>query len=135
MPSYTPAIMGGHFKQLTVWRKGIDLADLVYVETDTFPKHEQYGMRSQMRRAAVSVPSNIAEGQAHRSHKDFIRFLRMARGSIAELQTQAVIAGRRNYLSRDQVRRIWRLADEINKMINGLIAATEKQLKASPEPD
>ncbi len=127
--------MGGHFKQLTVWRKGIDLADLVYVETDTFPKHEQYGMRSQMRRAAVSVPSNIAEGQAHRSHKDFIRFLRMARGSIAELQTQAVIAGRRNYLSRDQVRRIWRLADEINKMINGLIAATEKQLKASPEPD
>ena len=127
--------MAGHFKQLTVWRKSIDLAELIYIETENFPKHEQYGICSQMRRAGISVPSNIAEGEAHRSHKDFIRFLRMARGSIAELQTQAVIAGRRNYLTREQVRRIWRAADEINKMINGLIAANEKQLKRSPEPE
>jgi four helix bundle protein len=123
--------MAGHFKQLTVWRKSIDFANLVYNETDNFPKHEQFELRSQMRRAAVSVPSNIAEGQAHRSHKDFIRFLRISRGSIAELQTQAVIAGRRGYLSREQVRRIWRAADEINKMVNGLITATEKQLNAA----
>ncbi len=122
--------MAGHFKQLTVWRKSIDLTDVVYVETESFPDHERYGIQSQMRRAAVSVPSNIAEGQAHRSHKDFIRFLRLARGSIAELQTQAVIAGRRSYLTREAVRKLWRGADEINKMINGLIAATEKQLKA-----
>src|SRR5690242_9853350 len=126
--------MAGHFKQLTVWRKSIDFADLVYTETEDFPKHEQYGLCSQMRRAAVSVGSNIAEGQAHHSHRDFVRFLRIARGSIAELQTQAVIAGRRVYLSRNQVRRIWRAADEINKMINGLIAATEKQLKTEPQP-
>lgn len=88
-----------------------------------------------MRRAAVSIPSNIAEGQAHRSHKDFIRFLRMARGSIAEVQTQAILAGRRNYLARDAVHRLWRTADEINKMINGLIAATEKQVEAQVEPE
>ena len=125
--------MAGHFKQLAVWRKSIDLTDTVYVETEHFPDHERYGIRSQMRRAAVSVPSNIAEGQAHRSHKDFIRCLRLARGSIAELQTQAVIAGRRSYLTREAVQKLWRGADEINKMINGLIAATEKQLKAAPE--
>ncbi len=76
--------MAGHFKQLTVWRKSIDFADVVYTETEDFPKHEQYGLCSQMRRAAVSIGSNIAEGQAHHSHKDFIRFLRIARGSIAE---------------------------------------------------
>ena len=132
---HTLPIMPGHFKQLSVWRKSIDFTDLVYDETESFPKHEQFELRSQMRRAAVSVPSNIAEGQAHRSHKDFIRFLRIARGSIAELQTQAVIAGRRGYLSRDQVRRVWHAADEINKMINGLITATQKQLNAAAKPD
>ena len=127
--------MAGHFKQLSVWRKGIDLVDAIYSATAAFPKDELYGLCSQMRRAAVSVPSNIAEGQARHSHKDFIRFLRMTRGSIAELQTQLVIAGRREYLSRDSVRRLWKEGDEVNKMVNGLIAATEKQLKNAPEPD
>ena len=127
--------MAGHFKQLKVWHKGVDLADYVYVATETFPRHELYGISSQMRRAAVSVPSNIAEGQAHRSHKGFIRFLRLARGSIAELQTQTVIAGRRGYLSRESVRELWRNADEINRMINGLISATQKQIKGAESDD
>ena len=127
--------MAGHFKQLSVWRKGIDLVDAIYSATAAFPKDELYGLCSQMRRAAVSVPSNIAEGQARHSHKDFIRFLRMTRGSIAELQTQLVIAGRREYLSRDSVRRLWKEGDEVNKIVNGLIAATQKQLKNDPEPD
>ena len=126
--------MAGHFKQLSVWRKGVDLADEIYVATDKFPKHETFGLSSQMRRAAVSIPSNIAEGQAHHSHPDFVRFLRLARGSIAELQTQLVIAGRRGYMSRDSVKNLWRDADEVNRMINGLITATQKQIKrAEPE--
>ena len=128
------AVMAGHFKQLMVWRKAIDLADAVYTASESFPQHEKYGLSSQMRRAAVSVPSNIAEGQSHHSHPDFIRYLRLARGSIAELQTQTVIAGRRGYLTRDAVRRLWRNADEVNRMINGLITASQKQIKsAAPE--
>lgn len=126
--------MPGHFKQLVVWQKGIDLADNVYIETEKFPKHETFGLSSQMRRAAVSAPSNIAEGQAHHSHPDFIRCLRLARGSLAELQTQIVIAGRRQYLTRGCVKKLRRDADEVNRMINGLITATQKQMKkAAPE--
>lgn len=127
--------MPGHFKQLSVWKKSIDLADFTYSATTSFPKHEVYGLASQMRRAAVSIASNIAEGQAHHSHRDFIRFLRLARGSVAEPQTQTVIAGRRKYVSREIVSQLWKDADEVSRMMHGLIVAAQKQLTDSAPSD
>ena len=82
----------GGYRDLLVWQKGIVLAKEVYRLTRTFPSDEKYGLVSQMRRAAVSVPSNIAEGQARRSTKEFIQFISIAEGSVAELDTQLVLA-------------------------------------------
>ncbi|MGB2639026.1 MAG: four helix bundle protein, partial [Candidatus Acidiferrum sp.] len=77
-----------HYKDLLVWQKGMHLAKLVYKLTTRFPSEERYGLTSQMRRAAVSVPSNIAEGQARRGTNEFLQFLSIAEGSLAELDTQ-----------------------------------------------
>lgn len=80
------------FKQLTVWQKSITLVKEVYLFSDQFPKTERYGLMSQMRRSAISIPSNIAEGKKRRTVKDFVQFLRIADGSAAELETQIIIA-------------------------------------------
>lgn len=80
------------FKDLTAWQKSISLAKLVYKITENFPKEETYGLTSQMRRAAVSIPSNIAEGSKRAGEKDYSQFLRIASGSASELETQIVIA-------------------------------------------
>ena len=76
------------YKDLIAWQKGMELVAAIYDATDRFPSHEQFGLVSQLRRAAVSVPSNIAEGKAHYSNREFVRFLRHARGSLAEIETQ-----------------------------------------------
>ena len=81
--------MGRHYKNLAAWQKAMDLVELVYLASDQIPKRETYGLANQMRRAAVSVPSNIAEGQARFSKRDFRHFLRSSRASLAELETQA----------------------------------------------
>lgn len=80
------------FKQLIVWQKSITLVKEVYLFTDHFPKTELYGLVSQMRRCAISIPSNIAEGKKRKTTKDFIQFLRIADGSAAELETQIILA-------------------------------------------
>lgn len=80
------------FKDLIVWQRGMEVARAVYEITDTFPSKEQYGLVSQMRRSAVSIPSNIAEGHRRGTQKDFLQFLRIADGSAAELETQAILA-------------------------------------------
>jgi four helix bundle protein len=85
--------MSSSFKDLRVWQEAMKLVYEVYRVTVGFPKHEVYGLTQQMRRAAVSVPSNIAEGKGHRSDREFTRFLFHARGSLLELQTQILIAG------------------------------------------
>lgn len=90
--------MAQHYKDLIAWKKAMDLADLVYDFTEDFPKREIYSLTDQMRRAAVSIPSNIAEGQARHSNREFLHFLRNSRGSLAELETQILIAQRRRYL-------------------------------------
>src|ERR1017187_5319400 len=82
------------FQDLRIWQESMDLAVEIYRATSDFPKHETYGLVSQMRRAAVSVPSNIAEGKGHRSDPEFVRFLFHARGSLLELETQILIARR-----------------------------------------
>src|SRR5438270_4351387 len=87
------------YKELIAWKKGMELVAAIYDATDQFPSDEKFGLVSQLRRAAVSVPSNIAEGKAHYSYRDFVRFLRHARGSLAEIETQVLIAQQRRYVS------------------------------------
>jgi len=113
--------MAQHYKDLIAWQKAMDLVSVLYDVTEAVPKHEIYSLTNQMRRAAVSVPSNIAEGQAHYSNREFRHFLRHSRGSLAELETQVLIARRRNYLSESQAAELLRRANEVGRILSGLI--------------
>ena len=110
------------YKDLIVWQKSLKLAVKVYDLTDKFPREELYGLTSQMRRAAVSVPSNIAEGRGRGTKKDFVQFLRIAFGSISELQTQVEIAKFRPATINFNYAEINSLSTEIAKMLNSLIS-------------
>jgi len=90
-------------KDLDVWKRGLDLVEEIYTVTQKFPKEEIYGLTSQLRRASVSFPSNIAEGAARSSIKEYIQFLYIAVGSLSEIETQIMIAGRLGYLSSDSL--------------------------------
>ena len=94
------------FRDLRVWQAGMSLVETIYRLTQSFPSQETYGLTSQMRRAAVSVPSNIAEGHTREHSREFLNFISIALGSLAELQTQTEIAGRLKYLTADQVNSI-----------------------------
>jgi four helix bundle protein len=110
------------YKDLIVWQKSMDLAALVYQVTKKLPKEEMYSLTDQMRRAAVSIPSNIAEGQARNSTKEFLHFLRIAQGSKAELETQFLLCLKINYLSDSDTSEAIQLLQEIGKMLTVLIA-------------
>lgn len=109
------------YKDLIVWQKSMDLVAMVYQVTKMFPKEELYGLTNQLRRAAVSIPSNIAEGQARNSTAEFRNFLSIARGSLAEVETQLLIAERLNYLGSEKLREILAVQIEVNKMTNALM--------------
>lgn len=106
-------------ENLIVWQKAVDLAIVVYELTKQFPRDEQYGLTSQMRRAAVSIPSNIAEGRRRGTDSEFRRFLSIAYGSGAELETQYVIARRLRYLP-DTETSCRSLLDEVMRMLNSM---------------
>jgi len=112
------------FEKLKVWQMGMALAEAVYTMTQKFPKAEQFGLISQMRRAAVSVPANIAEGKGRYYTKEFIQFLYTARGSLCELMTLLQLAQRLTYLTEGQaadlLQRCWDLSGGINGLINSL---------------
>jgi four helix bundle protein len=108
---------------LIVWQKSLDLAQKVYAATGKLPRSEMFGLASQMRRAAVSIPSNIAEGQSRNSTGEFQQFLGVSNGSLAELETQIELAGRLKYLPPEQVAGLLQDCAEIGKMLNGLRAA------------
>jgi four helix bundle protein len=109
------------YKDLIAWRKGMELVAMVYDASERFPSHEQFGLTSQLRRAAVSVPSNIAEGKAHYSNREFVRFLRHARGSLAEIETQVLIAQQRQYLPAETATQLSQRLDELGRVLSGLI--------------
>ena len=115
------------YRELQVWQVAMDLVTLVYRETVQFPKEETYGLTSQLRRAAVSIPSNIAEGQGRRTTGEFLNHLSMARGSIMELQTQLEIAKRLNFLRERQADQILEMATRVAQMTNALISALERR--------
>jgi len=114
------------YKKLKVWGKGIELVTKIYKLTATFPASEQYGLTSQIRRCAVSIPSNIAEGSGRQSEGDFNHFLNISKGSSNELETQLIISNRLGYLSDDELASCLSDIEEIQKMLTGL----QRSLKA-----
>jgi four helix bundle protein len=118
------------FRQLLVWQKAMDLTIEIYSLVKNLPKEETYALSDQMRRAAVSIPSNIAEGRGRNSEKDFVRFLAQSRGSLWELSTQIEICERLQYLNQSQTVTANALITEISKMIKALsetLYSTEKK--------
>lgn len=112
--------MAKSFRELKVWKLSIDLTVLVYGLTAEFPKSEVYGLSSQMQRAAVSIASNIAEGSARSTRKDFRQFVSIARGSNCELQTQLLIANRLGLAEEHRIGEIEMLSHEVGQMLSGL---------------
>ncbi len=110
-----------NYRELLVWQKAMDAAEQVYRLVKLLPREEQFELSSQLRRAAVSIPSNIAEGQARNSTKEFVNFLSIARGSTAELETQLMLCVRLNYLQQTQIDPVFNLCDEISRMLTSLI--------------
>jgi four helix bundle protein len=115
--------MGTSYRELVAWQKAMLLVTEIYRATKTFPIEERYGLTNQLRRAAVSVPSNIAEGQARFSSRDFHRFLGIARGSLVEIETQVEIAQSLGYLSCAQTGALLRSTAELGRVLNGLLAS------------
>lgn len=109
------------YKEFTVWQKAMELATEVYRLTRLLPKFETYGIGDQMRRAAVSIPSNIAEGQGRNSVREFIHFLAIARGSQNELETQLLLCVKLDYFKQEEVSTALNLCVEVSKMLNTLI--------------
>lgn len=108
-------------EELHVWKRAVDLSVEIYSLTDTFPKSELYGITAQMRRAAVSVPSNIAEGRRRSTDADFAHFLHIADGSLAELETQLLISRRIHLCDERAYARVRILTVEVSKMLHGMI--------------
>jgi four helix bundle protein len=109
-----------NFEKLEVWQEAINFADLVYVITRTFPDDERFGLTNQMRRAAVSISSNIAEGSSGSSRPDFARFIEIATGSVFEVVSQATISKRQDFLSEADFDRLYAACEQQSKMLSGL---------------
>ena len=124
------------YKDLVAWQKSMDLVTAVYRASQGFPKEEIFGLVSQIRRAAVSVPSNIAEGHARTSKKEFQYFLSNARGSLAELETQLTIAHQLAYIDETGINQLLDRLGEVGRILNGLLAALKRSSKSriSPNP-
>ena len=108
------------YRQLKVWQKAMDLTVEIYNLVKKLPREETYALSDQMRRAVVSIPSNIAEGQGRNSDKEFINFISIARGSLWELETQIEVCKRLNYIDSEQAAGVYMLTTEVSKMLNSL---------------
>ncbi len=122
--------MAKSFRELNVWTKAIDLTVLIYNLTSKFPRNETYALSSQMQRAAISIASNIAEGSARGTKKDFRQFVRLAKGSTCELQTQLVIANRLRFAPEPEIAKAEALSHDIGRMLSGLSNYLTAQIRA-----
>ncbi len=118
----------GYYSELKVWQKSMDLAVEIYKTVKMLPKEELYGLSDQMRRAVVSIPSNIAEGHQRSATKDYIRFLYIAKGSLGELETQIRLGERLGYFEEEKARRLFSQSEEVGRMLSGLIKSLQKKL-------
>ena len=116
-----------HYRDLIAWQKAMDLVVLIYEATEKFPPRERFGLTNQVRRAAVSIPSNIAEGQGRHATRDFLRYLSMAYGSLQEVETQLIIASRLNYLEERLQAPLFNLTAETARLINGLMSSLSQK--------
>jgi four helix bundle protein len=119
------------YQDLRAWQRAIELTERVYEVTSTLPQSEMYGLRSQMRRCAVSVPSNIAEGQGRATRGEFQQFLGHARGSLYELETQTVIAAKLGYVGQADRDGLLQESKELGRMLNALIASLKSSVARS----
>ena len=120
--------MAGDFHKLEVWQRSISFVSAIYAITATFPREEIYGLTSQIRRASVSIPSNIAEGRANRTTKEYLRFVAIASGSAAELETQLVISHNLNFLSQENFNHLNDELQVLARMLSAMYSALEKKL-------
>ena len=114
---------GNSYRDLKVWQRAMDLVEDAYRVSSSFPQHELYGLTSQLRRAAVSIPANIAEGQARRHKNEFVQHLWIARGSLMETETHLIIAERLKYAQPASIRDLLSQTDEVSRMLSGLISS------------
>ena len=119
------------YRDLIAWKKAMALVREIYRITAAFPKEEIFGLTSQVRRAAVSIPSNIAEGKGRYSQRDFLHFLMQARGSINEVETQLLIAQDLGYLVEEQTHQLLQQSKEVGKILNGLISSLRKTAEST----
>jgi four helix bundle protein len=110
-----------NYSELIVWQKAVDFVVAVYDAARTFPRDEMYGLTSQIKRAVVSVPSNIAEGQGRRTSKEFVHFLYVANGSLREVETQVAIAHRLKFITDEKKADLLRMSSEVGRILYGLI--------------
>jgi len=123
------------YKELDAWKLSIELARRIYEITTTFPARETYGLSSQMQRAAVSVPSNIAEGSGRNSRKEFVQFIYLSRGSLLELETQLELSKMLGYIQEDKYSETAKLIARVHKIINGLIFSLKNSRTThNPQP-
>ena len=115
------------FEQLTVWQKAVEFADSIYEVTSKFPSDERFGLTNQLRRASVSVSSNIAEGSSRGSNRDYVRFIEIAYGSVMEIVSQLHVSRRRQFLNEEAFEQLCVKADEIARMLSGLKTSLQKE--------
>lgn len=123
------------FRHLDVWKQGMELVEEIYRSTRTFPSSEQYGVTSQVRRAALSIPCNVAEGHCRRSTKAFMNHVSIALGSHGELETVLDVSLRLAYLNRDEHKRLSALAASVGRLLNGLYNSLERTLARGERSD
>lgn len=121
--------MKGGYRELKVWQLGVEISVEVYRITDKFPQRENYSLTSQLRRASVSISSNIAEGHARTHTKDLMRFLEIARGSVAEVETQLIIAERLGYITNNDAKTVRNMLEEESRMLAGLRRSLRAKLR------
>jgi len=119
-------------RRLVLWQKSVRLAVEIHRASRRLPNHELFGLAAQMNRAAVSIPSNVAEGAARHTTRDYIRFLYIARGSSAEIDTQLLLAEELGYLTRDDLGPAIAISDEVGRLLNAVITALHRRLNDQP---
>jgi four helix bundle protein len=121
------AVAGKNYQDLIAWQKGMVFVEEIYRASARFPREEIYSLTAQLRRAAISIPSNIAEGQGRQSHREFRKFLRIAHGSLREAETQILLSERLHYIDGDTTMRLVQMSCEIGRLLNGLIRSLSRE--------
>ena len=133
IPAMKGNLMGNGYRDLRVWQQSVQLTLDVYKAVERFPKKEQYQLISQICRAAVSIPSNIAEGKGRHTPKELVQFLHHSRGSLYELETQLLIANKLGYIDSEVTISLQKNCEEIGRALNGLIHAVQGKTRPDPE--